>query len=92
MLNNNDFKRLQWHSRRGMLELDVLLGPFTDKIYNSLSEQDQQGYKDLIDCEDPDLFSWFMSENRPEDPQLSRMVDLVLNHARGNLPQTLVSE
>ncbi|MRI34884.1 hypothetical protein EOPP23_18050 [Endozoicomonas sp. OPT23] len=92
MLSNDDFKRLQWHSRRGMLELDVLLEPFTNKVFKSLSEQDQQGYMKLIDCEDPDLFGWFMSDNRPEDPQLSRLVDLVLGHARGNLPKTLVSE
>ena len=92
MLSNDDFKRLQWHSRRGMLELDVLLEPFTNKVFKSLSEQDKKGYMRLIDCEDPDLFGWFMSDNRPEDAELSRMVDMVLDHARGNLPETLVSE
>jgi antitoxin CptB len=68
-----------------MLELDVLLEPFTNQVFKTLSEDDQQGYLRLIDCEDPDLFGWFMSDERPQDPVLARMVDSVLSHARGNL-------
>jgi len=28
MVDESKFKRLQWHSRRGMLELDLVLMPF----------------------------------------------------------------
>ena len=86
MISADDFKRLQWHSRRGMLELDVLLEPFTNEVFKTLSEEDQQNYLRLIDCEDPDLFGWFMSDQRPEEAGLARMVDIILQRARGNLP------
>ena len=82
MLDNDALKALQWRSRRGMLELDVLLEPFTREALVNLSEAEQQTYIRLLACEDPDLFSWFMSDARPEDRQLSAMVDKVLERGR----------
>ena len=82
MLDNNQLKALQWRSRRGMLELDVLLEPFTREALVNLSEAEQQAYVRLLECEDPELFSWFMSGARPEDRQLSAMVDKVLERGR----------
>ena len=84
-IDNNqqkELRRLVWHSRRGMLELDVVLLPFTENRYSQLSEQDQQVYKRLIDCEDPDLFQWFTETAKAQDPELQRMVEIVLDYAR----------
>ncbi|MGI9277359.1 MAG: succinate dehydrogenase assembly factor 2 [Endozoicomonas sp.] len=92
MMSAEDFKRLQWHSRRGMLELDVLLEPFTNNVFKTLSEQDQQSYEKLLACEDPDLFGWFMSDQRPADPDLAAMVDRVLNHTRQRLQESVAQE
>lgn len=75
-------KRLWWHSRRGMLELDVLLLPFLEEVYSDLSEDDQAKYRRLLDCEDPDLFQWFMQNGRPSDPDLAYMVDMILNRVQ----------
>ena len=77
-----ELRRLKWHSRRGMLELDVLLLPFTENKYLTLSDEDQQVYQRLINCEDPDLFQWFTENGKPEDPDLQHMVEIVLNYAR----------
>ena len=41
MDDRTEFNRLYWHSRRGMLEIDVMLMPFTQNHYLSLSENDQ---------------------------------------------------
>ena len=79
MTSEDAFRRLQWHSRRGMLELDVLLVPFTDNCFRDLSAEEQQVYTRLLACEDPDLFRWFMTAERPEPPALAAMVDTVLN-------------
>ena len=78
----SDFNRLAWHSRRGMLELDVLLIPFLNEAYRELSTEDQVRYKKLLDCEDPDLFSWFMRNSVPADPDHLRMVNLILNRVQ----------
>lgn len=82
MHNDPDYKRLVWHSRRGMLELDLLLVPFVKEAYPQLSGEDRARYRNLIDCEDNDLFAWFMQRSRPEDPDLARIVDLILQRVQ----------
>lgn len=75
-------KRLLWHSRRGMLELDVLLIPFCEDVYPTLSEEDKAKYKKLLDCEDPDLFRWFMQHDVAEDPDHKYMIEMILNRVQ----------
>lgn len=77
-----EFNRLWWHSRRGMLELDVLLIPFLEEAYPSLPEEDQRRYHKLIDCEDTDMFEWFMQRSEPDDPDLRRIVRLILDRVQ----------
>lgn len=77
-----EVKRLYWHSRRGMWELDQLLVPFVEERYLQLDEADRERYRDLLDCEDQDIFGWFMRRAEPESDNLKRIVALVLEHAR----------
>ncbi len=80
--NQEELRRLVWHSRRGMLELDVLLLPFTENCYSGLNTADQQAYRRLINCEDPDLFEWFTEKSKSLDSDVQRMVEVVLDYAR----------
>lgn len=77
-LSIDDYHRVYWHSRRGMLELDLILMPFVEKHYRQLSDEDKQRYVDLLASEDQDLFAWFMQHKVPEDPVLASTVQLVL--------------
>ncbi|OZB20568.1 MAG: hypothetical protein B7X58_00920, partial [Marinobacter sp. 34-60-7] len=45
---HTEFHRLWWHSRRGMLELDVLLLPFLEEAYRDLPADDQVRYQKLL--------------------------------------------
>ena len=72
-----DKNRLFWASRRGMLELDLILQPFLEKIYPGLPAVDQQRYHRLLDCEDQELFGWFLRKTDPEDPDLRRIVQII---------------
>lgn len=74
-------KRLYWHSRRGMWELDLMLMPFLERRFDELSDEDQQLYVTLLAEEDQDLFMWLMRREVPSDPELHRMVKLVINDA-----------
>jgi antitoxin CptB len=69
--------RLFWSSRRGMLELDLVLMPFIEKVYPSLSEADQQLYHLLLEEQDQDLFTWFMRREDPADTNLLRIVKII---------------
>lgn len=73
-------KRLYWHSRRGMWELDLLLIPFLEYCYDQLAADDQAAYRTLIEGEDQDLFSWLMQRSTPE-PRFQRIVTLIQQHA-----------
>ena len=82
MVTKEELNRLSWHSRRGMLELDVLLMPFTEDTYSALNSSEQEAYRKLLNCEDADLFTWFLGEEKPEDQQLCNIINKVLTQAR----------
>lgn len=82
MVEQTELNRLFWHSRRGMLELDVLLVPFTQEVYPSLNETDRQLYVRLLSCEDQDMFGWSMERTESEDPELQRMVRIILDRVQ----------
>lgn len=77
-----EVKRLYWHSRRGMWELDQLLVPFVEEQYLKLDDADRERYRMLLDCEDQDIFSWCMRRTEPDSADLQRIVELVLDHAK----------
>jgi antitoxin CptB len=78
MLSDPDFNRIYWASRRGMLELDLVLLPFVEKRLRELSDAQQQQYIDLLESEDTELFVWFMQRECPTDPNLTGIVDEIL--------------
>ena len=82
MADATELNRLFWHSRRGMLELDVLLVPFVKEVYPGLDAEDQARYRKLLACEDQDMFGWFMQREEPEDPDLRRMVKMILDRVQ----------
>lgn len=84
MFSESEYKRIYWSSRRGMLELDLMLVPFVEQKLRTLSDEDQQRYVDLMEAEDTELFAWFLGRRRPEDPEQAIIVDHILAHARSN--------
>ncbi len=66
--------RLQWRCRRGMLELDLLLQPFVEKAYDTLSEEEKQQFNALLDCQDQELLECLMLQKTPEDGRLNDII------------------
>ena len=73
-----NLNRLYWHSRRGMLELDLILMPFVQKHFPQLDEADKDRYVQLLASEDQDLFAWFLGHKKPDDPELKKIIDIIL--------------
>ena len=73
-----ELNRLRWRSRRGMLELDLLLLPFFDEVYRDLPLEQQQAFQLLLEQEDPDLLQWFSQKSLPSDPGMAELVKLIL--------------
>jgi len=76
--------RLLWGSRRGMLELDLILQPFVENTYPLLDEADQKRYQLLLEEQDQDLFTWFLKRQDPSDPELLRIVQVIREHTEEN--------
>ena len=72
--------RLFWGSRRGMLELDLVLIPFLENVYPTLAQDDRERYWKLLECEDQDMFGWFLRREDPDDIELKRIVEIVRNN------------
>ena len=75
MLSENEIKRIYWACRRGMLELDLVMVPFYEQCFRTLSEVDQQRFIKLLECEDTELFQWFLGKGLPDDPELASIVN-----------------
>jgi len=73
--------RVRWACRRGMLELDILFQPFVEQVYQGLSNADKATFIRLLECEDPELFAWFMGHEECADVELARMVAKVRGRA-----------
>ncbi len=82
MQDETDAKRVYWHSRRGMLELDLILMPFAEQVYPQLAAADQAIYKRLLECEDPELFRWLLGHGSTDDEQLAAIIGKILDHAQ----------
>ncbi|MAC45594.1 succinate dehydrogenase assembly factor 2 [Oceanospirillum beijerinckii] len=76
-----EVKRLQWQSRRGMWELDLMLVPFVRDCYRELSEHDRIRYEELLKCEDQDLFVWLMQREVPAESEHKDMVEKIIAYA-----------
>lgn len=74
------YNRVKWGCRRGMLELDLVLLPFVDQAYPELSPADQVLFQQLLECEDQDLYAWFLRRIEPDDAALRYIVRQILYH------------
>ncbi|EFL92736.1 hypothetical protein REG_0578 [Candidatus Regiella insecticola LSR1] len=79
--------RVYWACRRGMRELDIVIMPFFEYEYETLSNDDKGLFMRLLKSDDPDLFNWLMNYGEPQDSELQRMIKLIQmrNKARGSL-------
>ncbi|MFT5803317.1 MAG: antitoxin CptB [Candidatus Paceibacteria bacterium] len=78
MTENLEYNRMRWRSRRGLLELDLLLLPFFDEMYLSIDADKQLNFQKLLEQEDPDLLEWFSQKSRSEDAGMAALVDFML--------------
>lgn len=62
----NDLKRMRWRARRGLLELDIVLGRFIEAHYAQLDEAGRQAFEALLDMPDNPL--WDMISGKLEAP------------------------
>ena len=59
----DDYSRVMWQCRRGMLELDILLQGFVRRCYRELGSDEKHTFLDLLAQPDPELYALIMDRN-----------------------------
>lgn len=62
-----NLERVRWRCRRGLLELDIVLGRFVEAHYTRLDEKEKQAFEVLLDMPDNPL--WDMITGSTESTQ-----------------------
>ena len=82
-------KRLRMRSwRRGMKEMDLILGPFSDSELETLNPQDMDLYEILLNENDQNLYPWItarLGDTRPGPQELLPLLDRIAAFARARL-------
>jgi antitoxin CptB len=84
MTEDTRLKRLRIRSwRRGIKEMDLILGGFCDAELGGLPDEDVALYEDLLSENDHDLYAWVTGQSAPP-PRFAALVGRIADHARGS--------
>ncbi|EXI62264.1 hypothetical protein MHD_10500 [Mannheimia granulomatis] len=76
MAEINRFK-LEWECRRGMRELDKMIMPFYKNHFDELNESLQLAFVQMLSYTDPELFRWFMLQEKAPTQEISDLIDMI---------------
>ena len=74
--------RLLWRSRRGMLELDLLLQGFIETQFDNLTPEQIDTLTRLLETSDDILLDFFLCRSIPTDAMLAALV-AAIRHSAG---------
>ncbi|NOX27770.1 MAG: succinate dehydrogenase assembly factor 2 [Gammaproteobacteria bacterium] len=69
-----EISRLRWRCRRGLAELDELLGNFLDRGYVDLNSTQQQCFEQLLTESDNELLDYLMLKTVSKDGETNDVI------------------
>ena len=85
MLNQ---QQLIWRCRRGVRELDVLLGRYLapangdltgESLYSQLDQQGKAAFERLLETQDPVIMDWLFGKYTSEDEGIAEIISQLQN-------------
>ena len=73
-------RRIHWRARRGMLELDIILQRFLERHIENFSDMRLDAFERLLECTDPDLYTWLMGYASPTNAEFFDLVESIRHH------------
>jgi len=67
-------RALLWRCRRGMKELDVVLGRYAAAALAQAGPSERQALARLLERPDPELAGYFLGGRVPPEPQMAALV------------------
>ncbi len=71
---DEEYRRLRWQCRRGLLELDLTFQGFLDQKYLSLNDSERDAFKRLLTLPDNTLLDYLNERKSPDDPLLKKIL------------------
>ena len=76
-LDDRIFERLRWRSRRGLLELDLILTRFLETKLAALSQQEVTMFDEVLRLPDNDFLDLLMGRVQCRDHNIKPMIDMI---------------
>ena len=68
-------RRLRWHCRRALLELDLMFQRYWGRVGDDVEAADEAALERLVAMEDHDLWDLVSGRRETDDPQLKGMLE-----------------
>jgi len=81
-MSDIEIKRLRWRCRRGMRELDQLLGWYLDVRYEKVDDAAKSAFATLLDQQDPQLWNWLSGQAVPTQDDWCCIIDEIRRRNR----------
>jgi antitoxin CptB len=81
-MNVVETNRLRWRCRRGMRELDQLLGWYLDARYAQANDATKVAFSTLLDQQDPELWNWLTGRSVSDEANWQRIIDEIRGRDR----------
>lgn len=72
--------KIRWQSRRGMLELDVILERFLQARLELMSTTELDVFESVLNNPDPDLYAWLMGYESPSNKEFVDCVNTIRSY------------
>jgi len=68
-------RRLRWHCRRALLELDLMFQRYWSRVGDDVDATSEAALERLVAMEDHDLWDLVCGRTETDDPQLKGMIE-----------------
>jgi len=73
----HELSRVRWQCRRGMLELDALLGDFVELHYLAMTPHQRTSFHTILEYPDQLLFDYFFGQSIPIDKDVADVIQWI---------------
>ncbi|MFC3627002.1 succinate dehydrogenase assembly factor 2 [Vogesella amnigena] len=72
-----EIKRIRWRSRRGLLELDLVLERFLASRFEQLTAAELAAYRKCLELDDTDFLDYVNGKAEVPDPELTHIIGIL---------------
>ena len=74
--------RLRWRCRRGMKELDVLLGRYVEEQFDLAPPAERAAFESLLEDQDPQIYAYCLGQ-APVPAHLAALIERITGRPSG---------